>query len=178
MKIRSESVLNHPVDRVYRVYRNELTAIAATIPDIQAVRELSRIEREGGVTIHNEWVSAAKLPPGLSAVIRPEHLHWDDYAEWDDNAREIRWRIGMRVFTDQISCGGINRIVADGERRTKVVLDGDLRIDIRSVPGVPSFVASRLGPKLESFFVGLVTPNLEKVNLYLGRYLDAQGVDR
>jgi len=174
MKIRSESILHHPIDRVYRAYRDEMPAIATTIPDISEVRVIARADRPGGATIHNEWISATRLPPGLSAIIKPEHLRWDDHAEWDDATQTVRWRIQTRVFTDQITCGGTNRFIADGERATRLVLDGDLRIDIRSVPGVPGFVARRLGPRLESFFVGLIAPNLEKVNLYLGRYLDAR----
>jgi hypothetical protein len=174
MKIRSESVLRHPVERVYRAYRDEMPAIASTIPDISEVRVIRRVDREGGATIHNEWVSAARLPPGLSKVIRPEHLRWDDHAEWDDATMEVRWRIATRVFTDQIQCGGTNRFVATPDGSTRLVLDGDLKIDIRSVPGVPGFVARRLGPTLESFFVGLIAPNLEKVNVHLGRYLDGQ----
>jgi hypothetical protein len=174
MKILSESVLRHPLERVYTAYRDEMPAIASTIPDISAVRVVSRADRDGGATIHNEWISATRLPPGLSAVIRPEHLCWDDHAEWDDATHTVRWRIATRVFTDQISCGGTNRFVADGDGATRLILDGDLRIDIRSVPGVPGFVARRLGPKLESFFVGLIAPNLEKVNVHLGRYLDGR----
>lgn len=177
MKIRSESVLDHPIDRVYRAYRDEMPAIASTIPDISAVRELSRADRAGGVDIHNEWISATRLPPGLSSIIKPEHLRWDDYAEWDDAQRTVRWRIATRVFTEQIVCGGTNRFVEQGDSATRLILDGELRIDIRSVPGVPGFVARRLGPRLESFFVGLITPNLEKVNVYLGRYLDQQEPD-
>lgn len=172
MKISSESVLQHPLERVYQAYRDEMPAIASTIPDIAEVRELTRQEREGGATIHNEWISAAKLPPGLSKVVRPEHLRWDDYAEWNDETREVGWRIKTRVFTDQITCGGTNRFVAAGDGATRIVLSGELQIDIRSLPGVPSFLARKLGPRLESFFVGLITPNLKQVNTYLERYLD------
>ncbi|TVQ91043.1 MAG: hypothetical protein EA397_11145 [Deltaproteobacteria bacterium] len=172
MKIRSESILQHPLERVYRAYRDEMPAIASTIPDIAEVRALRVEEREGGVSIHNEWISAAKLPPGLSKVVRPEHLRWDDFAEWNDTTHEVGWKIKTRVFTDQIRCGGTNRFVAHGSEATKIILDGELRIDIRSLPGVPSFVARKLGPRLESFFVGLITPNLKQVNTYLERYLD------
>jgi hypothetical protein len=174
MKITSVAVLSHPLERVYRAYRDELPQIAKTIPDIREVREVSRKEREGGVTIHNEWVSSAKLPPLVDRVVRPEHLRWDDFAEWDDGRHTIDWKIGTRVFTDQIRCGGRNRFEAVGAQQTRLVLDGELHIGIHNVPGVPTFMARQISPLLERFFVGLITPNLERVTEHLERYLDRQ----
>lgn len=174
MQIRSASVIDHPIEVVYRAYRDELPAIARTIPDIREVNELSRKEREGGATIHNEWISNTSLPPLVDRVIKPEHLRWDDFAEWDDVAYTVDWRIATRVFTDQITCGGQNRFEAVGEGKTRLVLDGDLKIDIRKVPGVPSLLARKISPRLEKFFVSLITPNLEKVTEHLRRYLDEQ----
>jgi hypothetical protein len=172
MQIRSASVIDHPVEVVYRAYRDELPSIARTIPDIEEVRELSREPREGGVRIHNVWISSARLPPLVDKVIRPEHLRWDDHADWDDEDRAVDWRIATRVFTDQVSCGGRNRFEPVGEDRTRLVLDGELQIDIQRVPGVPRMVARRVGPRLERFLVSLITPNLEQVTEHLRRYLD------
>lgn len=174
MYIRSNSVIGHPLDVVYAAYRDELPAIALTIPDIREVRELKREPREGGVTLHNEWISNAKLPPLVDRVVKPEHLRWDDFAEWDDEDFTVGWRIQTRVFTEQITCGGTNRFEAVGEDKTRLVLDGDLQIHIRKVPGVPSLLARKISPRLESFFVSLITPNLEKVTVHLERYLDAR----
>jgi hypothetical protein len=174
MKIRSNSVINHPLETVYAAYRDELPAIAETIPDIRAVRELKREERDGGVKVHNEWISSARLPPLVDRVVRPEHLRWDDFADWDDVAHTVGWSIKTRVFTQQIRCGGVNRFEAVGDDKTRLVLDGELQIDIRRVPGVPSLLARKISPRLESFFVGLITPNLQKVTVHLERYLDAR----
>jgi len=174
MKIRSSSIIDHPIERVWRAYRDELPEIAKTIPDIREVRELSRTDRDGGVTIHNEWHSSARLPPLVDRVIKPEHLRWDDYAEWDDQAHTVDWHIATRVFTDRINCGGKNRFEPVDDGRTKLVIDGDLQIDFDRLPGMPRMLSKRVGPRLESFFVGLITPNLEKVTVHLARYLDRQ----
>ena len=55
------------------------------------------------------------------------------------------------------------------------MLQGQLHIDLRDIRGVPSFVAKRLAPRLESFIVGMIAPNLEQVNRSIERFLDAQG---
>jgi hypothetical protein len=156
---------------VYDAYRNELPAIAAYIPDIQEIMLRSKSEREGGATIHNEWVSSAQLPRGVNRVIRPEHLRWDDYAEWDDENHWVDWHIGTRVFRDAVTCGGRNAFVADGEH-TLVRLSGNLDIDLVEIPGVPRLVAKRLRPAVERFLISLITPNLQRVNACLQQYLD------
>ena len=51
-------------------------------------------------------------------------------------------------------------------------MSGDLSINVKNVPGVPRLLAGRIAPKLESFIVKLITPNLEKVNHSLERFLD------
>lgn len=172
MQIHSSALIDHPLERVWRAYRDELPEIAKRIPDIEAVHELSRDERDGGATIHNEWISSASLPPLVDKVVKKEHLRWDDYAEWDDVEHHVDWRIATRVFTDRISCGGRNRFEAMGETQTRLTISGDLQIDFSRLPGMPRMVSKRIGPRLEKFFVSLITPNLEKVTVHLRNYLD------
>ena len=128
-------------------------------------------ERDGGATIHNEWISGKAMPRGVNKIIRPEHMCWDDYAEWDDSAFHVDWNIKMRVFTDAVSCSGRNRFVGQGNS-TRVVLSGELDIALKDIPGFPRVIAKRLKPRLEQFIVNLVTPNLKRVNLCLQEFLD------
>ena len=55
-----------------------------------------------------------------------------------------------------------------------VRLTGDLQINVKEIPGVPSFLAKRLAPQVEKFIVSLITPNLEQVNKSIERFLDAE----
>ena len=73
-----------------------------------------------------------------------------------------------------MTCSGRNHFIDDGDS-TRVVLSGQLDIQLKSIPGVPSFLAGRLAPKLEKFIVSLITPNLERVNASLQRFLDENG---
>ena len=53
-----------------------------------------------------------------------------------------------------------------------MVLEGDLSINPRAIPGVPRMIAGRIGPKVEKFIVSMITPNLKKTNTALGQWMD------
>ena len=139
MRIQSESIIHHPLDLVYDAYRNRLPEVARYIPDIREIRAHKIEEKEGGAEIHNEWISSAEMPRGINKVIRSEHLRWDDYASWNDEQFWVDWRIRTRVFTDSVSCSGRNRFVAEGDS-TRVILEGNLEINIGDIPGVPRII--------------------------------------
>jgi hypothetical protein len=141
------------------------------MPDIREIRTHRIDKTESGADIHNEWISKAEMPRGINKVIRSEHLRWDDFALWDDTNHWVDWRLKTRVFTESVHCSGRNRFVAEGDS-TRVVLDGNLEINIGDIPGVPRIIGKRLKPKVESFIVRLVTPNLKRVNECLQTFLD------
>jgi len=174
MKIHSVSPVHHPQEQVYRAYRDRLSEIAAYIPDIKEITVVSREEADGVVRLHNVWVAQREIPRVLQVVVKPEMLRWDDHATWKDAESCCDWVLRLRVFTESVRCRGTNRFQADGPRRCRVLLDGDLDIALERVPGVPSLLARRIGPQVERFFVSLITPNLERVNQSLERFLDDQ----
>lgn len=174
MEIKSESRIYHPRDAVFQAYRDRLADIIKYNPDIREVQVVSR-EDEGDITkLHNVWISDRDIPSIVSKILKPEHLRWDDYAEWDNKGFYCNWTIKTRAFTDAVTCSGRNSFVDDGES-TRVILSGTLDIRLKDLPGVPSFLAKRLAPKLEKFIVSLITPNLERVNSSLQRFLDENG---
>jgi len=172
MRIHTDTLIHHPLERVYAAYRDELPALAEYIPDIREIVVEKREERDGGVDIHNVWVAEREVPVYARAFLKPEMLRWDDYADWRDQETLVNWRIATRVFTDAVECAGTNSFVAEGEGATRLTLEGDLAIDLRHIPGVPRLLAGGLRPKVEGFIVSLITPNLERVNASLQRYLD------
>ena len=175
MKIDSESRIHHPRDRVFAAYRDRLPEVAAYIPDIKEIKVLSRKEEGGAIQLHNEWIAATEIPAAFKMFLKPEHLRWDDFAIWKDGEWACEWRIKTRVFTDAVSCSGRNVFVEDGPDKTRVKLQGDLTIKLEAIPGVPGFLGKRLAPQVESFIVKLITPNLERVNQSLERFMDEKG---
>lgn len=174
MKIRSETRLHHSIDKVFEAYRDRMSEVAAFLPDIESIQVLSRVEEDGRVVLHNEWRGDVEIPKVASKFLKPEHLRWDDYATWQTDTRSCSWRIETRVFNDGFSCSGTTKLTEDGDG-TRIVLDGDLKIQLQGVPGVPGFLGKRLAPQIEKFVVALIAPNLEKTNEAIGRYLDSQG---
>ncbi|MEZ4319542.1 MAG: hypothetical protein R3F61_18645 [Myxococcota bacterium] len=148
--------------------------VAAFVPDIREIIVHSREIDGDRVILHNEWVSDRDVPKVASKILKPEHLRWDDYATWYGSEHRCEWVIKMRAFTQAVDCHGQTRLVEDGEG-CRVVLEGDLNLDLREVPGVPGFLGSRLAPQIEKFIVSLITPNLERTNAAIGRFLDTQG---
>jgi len=174
MDIRSESRISHPQEQVYLAYRNKLHEMSVYMSDVREIIVHSREERSGGVSLHNEWVSSRDVPRFLKRIIKPEHLRWHDYAEWQDDGRYVDWRTQTGAFREAVSCSGRTSFHADGDH-TRVVVTGDLDIDLSKIRGIPRIGASALKPRIEKFIVGLLTPNLEKVNQCLQQYLDEHG---
>ncbi len=173
MRMRSESLIKHPVDAVFAAYRDKMPDVAAFLPDIKEINVLDRREEGSIVRLHNEWVSGSEIPKVARSFVKPEHLRWDDFAAWHADTQHCEWRISTRVFTEAVRCAGSTRLIAEGEG-TRVVLEGDLEIDVTKVPGIPKFMAKRIAPQAEKFIVNLITPNLEKTNEAIEQYLDSQ----
>ena len=172
MRIHASSVIRHPLGRVYRAYRDELPQIAAFMPNIDSIVVRSREDRTSGPKLHNVWKGKGEVPQIAQGVIRPEMVCWDDYADWADASTSCRWQIRTRVFTEKVHCGGTNRLAAEGDRATRVTLEGELELDLADIPGVPRIFARTLKPQVERFIIAMIRPNLEQVNQALERYLD------
>lgn len=174
MQIHSEARIAHPRDRVFAAYRDQLCDLVPYLPDIKDIVVHDRKEEGSKVTLHNEWVADTEIPRAIRAIVRPEHLRWDDYAEWDEDAYSCAWHLKTRAFTDALTCSGRNLFYDDGGS-TRVVLTGELSLDLRRVRGVPRIGARTMGTMLEKFVVAMITPNLQRVNSALQPFLDAQG---
>jgi hypothetical protein len=175
MKINSESKIHHPIDLVYRCYRDHLPEVAPYTEDVKEIIVKSREELPNGPKVHNVWVADRELPKMAQGIIKPEMMQWDDFAQWDNTNQHVDWRINFPTFPNQVQCSGRNTFIADGPDTTRVLLTGELVINLKNIPGVPRLLAGRIAPKVESFIVMLITPNLEKVNHSLERYLDEHG---
>jgi len=173
MQIRSESRLHHPVEMVFEAYRDRMPEVAEFVPDIREIIVHRRDVDGDKVTLHNEWVSDRDVPKVAAKLIKPEHLRWDDHAVWHASEHRCEWVIKMRAFTEAVDCKGQTRLISDGDA-TRVVLDGNLELDLRDIPGVPAFLGKRLAPQIEKFIVSLITPNLERTNAAIGRFLDSR----
>ena len=174
MKIHSESLISHSREKVYTAYRDRLPQLAAYIPDIKRIDEVSREDLATSVKLHNIWIADRDIPRVMQMVVKPEMLQWDDYAEWITADWSCKWSLKLRVFTESVTCGGLNTFTETSNGKTRMLISGDLDIDLANMRGVPRLLAPSLKPQIEKFIVSLITPNLEKVNVALERYLNEQ----
>lgn len=172
MRIHSESILKHGQREAFLAYRDHLPEFATFIDDIQKIVVESRDESPGAVKLHNVWFAKSEIPTFAKAFLKPEMLRWDDFAEWREGEMRCLWEIKPRAFADAVKCSGTNTFVDLGNGTTRVVLEGDLSINPRAIPGVPRMIAGRIGPKVEKFIVSMITPNLKKTNTALGQWMD------
>ena len=142
---------------------------------MKEIRVEKREVGDGTVTIHNIWIADREVPVYARAFLKPEMLQWDDYAEWKDAESRVYWKLRLRVFTESVTCGGTNTFERVDDKTSRVRLEGDLDIDVKSIPGVPKLLAGGLKPKVEKFIVSLITPNLQRVNESLQQFLDEHG---
>jgi len=174
VRIQSESTIHHPRDVAFAAYRDRLPEIAAYIPDIREIAVRSREESGEVVSLHNEWFADTEIPRMVQSIVKPEMLRWDDFASWDASTFVCSWRLRVGAFTEAVDCSGTNTFVSIGPNETRVMLAGDLTLDLSNVRGVPRFMAKKVGPQIERFIVAMITPNLEQVNQSLQAFLDAQ----
>ena len=175
MKFTSESRIAHSRIKSFQAYRDRLEELVPFLEDIEKIEVVSRKEEGGVVALHNLWVADQEVPVFAKAFVKKEMLCWDDFATWDEEAFRCNWEIKTRAFSEAVTCRGSNTFYEDGESQTRVVLEGEFLIDLKKVRGVPKFLGKSLGPKLEKFIVGLISPNLQKVNQSIEDFLNQAG---
>ena len=172
MKFTSESRIAHSRSDSFKAYRDRLEELVPFLEDIETIEIVSRKEEDGVVSLHNRWVADQEIPVFAKAFVKKEMLCWDDFAAWDERAYRCDWEIKTKAFTEAVTCRGSNTFYEAGEAQTRVVLEGEFLIDLKKVRGVPTFLGKSLGPKLEKFIVGLISPNLQKVNQSIEDFLN------
>lgn len=175
VRIDSETRIAHPPRAVFEVFRDRLPEVVPYLDDIREIRVEQRDQTDGVVRLHNVWASDREVPRVVRPLLKPDQLQWDDFASWHEDGLYSEWEIRTRVFADAVQCKGRTEILDDGAGNTRVHISGSFDVDLGTVPGVPGFMGKRIAPQVEKFIVSLITPNLERTNVAVGRFLDGQG---
>jgi len=162
-------------EQVYRTQRDQLAELATYLNDIDEIIVESREEEGDVVKFVNLWkASATEIPTMARPFIKPEMLHWHDYATWDQSAWTCDWDIKLAFLRDAIVARGKNHWKENGDS-TIVTIEGEIIIHADKVPGVPRMLAGRLGDTVEKFVVKMIEPNLKKTNEGVTAFLRANG---
>ena len=171
MKLEADAHIAFPRPVVFSAYRDRLPEMLPYLPDIKAITVKSREELESGITkMVNVWEAQSDIPKIAQRVITPDMLAWTDHAQWSQQAWTCDWKIETRLFTENVNCGGHNEYLEDGDG-TLLKIRGELDVQLKGIPGVPSFLAGTVKPHVEKFIVDLLKPNLLSIAGGLERFL-------
>ncbi len=174
MKIDYDQVITHPVDAVWPVLRDNMASLIPLLPSVACIEEVERRREDDQMHLVLDWqASAVSAPKLVRPFFQPEMARWRDYASWNDATKEVHWRFETRSFDDLFSCAGVNYFTKVGAG-TRIHITGELEVYPDRVPGVPRILAGRARPMIESFIVGMITPNLADLPGAVQRFLDQQ----
>lgn len=153
-----------PFDRalVFSTYRDRLSDLVPYLPNIQAIRVVSRSDREHETDFVNEWVGGGDIPKVVRGVLKESMLRWTDYATWHAQDYTVRWRTDVHAFPGAVASAGQNQYVAL-PNGTRLEIRGELTIDAAKVPGVPRLLARTVAETAEKIIVGSVQTNLVEI---------------
>jgi hypothetical protein len=172
MKIESVDVIPYSRDLVFSTLRDKLVEMVPYLPNIKTIEEKEREDLgDGSTRVFNWWKAKSEIPKVARAIVKPEMLHWNDHAIWNEKSWTVDWRLETNFFTDRVNCEGRNVYRALDDDRTELAIHGELTIDVKNIKGVPRIMAGTIGSGIEKFVVTLIAPNFKTLNKGLIKYL-------
>lgn len=158
---------------VYEIIRDRLPELVPYMDNVSAISTVERGDGPNGPHLLNRWrADAGQVPGAARKFIKPEMLEWNDHADWNDAEHHVDWRIESAVFTGMYTCQGRNRVVADGDD-VRIVISGEMKVDAKRIPGVPSFLAKKVVPTIENYLIDRMKPNMASLGTGVQRFLAA-----
>jgi hypothetical protein len=174
VKLELTAEIGHARHAVFAAYRDNMRDLAADLPNLRRLEEVSRTDTDGKTVVVNRCWGGADIP-AVARPFVPEHLlRWDEQGTWDTETWSVDWEIVVPAFREAVRGFGTNRFEATDAGSTRLVVDGRLDVDVARVRGVPKLVARSARPKVERFIVDQVKPNVVATAAAVDRYLAAR----
>ena len=175
MDYSTTDIIEFPIASVFAAHRDHLTDLVEFLPNVESITIESREATGEILRLVNTWKAAqTEVPSLLRPIVKPDLLQWIDRAEWNGAEYHCHFNIELGFLKDAIACKGINRMETTADGHTAVTIEGAITVDAKKIPGVPKFMAKKIGAALEKFIVKLITPNLKKTNDGVRSFLEAQ----
>ena len=171
MKFSIKDSIPFPREKVFSAQRDQMPELTSYLNDIESITVEER-EDDGHISkLVNLWVAGGTdIPAAARSFVKPEMLRWTDYATWNQEEWKCDWNLVLGFLQEAVSVSGTTSF-AESNNRTTVTIAGDITIDAAKIPGVPRFMAGKIGPVVEKFVINLIRPNLKMTNEGIGRYL-------
>ena len=179
MEITSEETIGYPMEQVWLVMRDHLPELAQFLSGAESIEVEEREELgPGRLRLLNIWQgSGEKVPKAIRPFLSKNIMRLKDHAIWDESRKQVSWRFETFHFNKLFDCAGETRFSSTSNQHTRIVIRGELKIYPDRVPGVPRFLAKKIGPTIERFVVDLVGSNMREISGSIQKFLDRrQGV--
>ena len=164
MRFETTAGVPHPVDEVYPCYRDDFSALATDVQNIEGVEVRARHAQQDGVVTEQAWRGRGWIPRVARRLLAPPMLRWDAQVRWYDAERRCAWSITPHFFGECVDCSGEVAWHDGGDgRRTRMVMSGNLRITLDSIAAVPRLLRRPLARRTERFLLGMVPRNFAGV---------------
>lgn len=179
VKLDAKDVMAHPRELAWTTYRDELPGLAQYLPNIDRIEVVEREEPSPGVVrLINCWYATGDIPAVARAFVKPEMLRWTERVTWDSNTWTNHWSVEPAFFTDHVTVQGRSAYIEVGPTRCEIRIDGDLRVDVTGVRGVPRLLVGQVNKAAERLVASLVLPNMQRLNRSVAKVLDGRRAAR
>lgn len=173
MELKSTSIVNRPLEEVYKLVRDDLTKLVPHLPNVDKIVQAERQPNDQGPKIVNHWYAKAEVPALVKKFVNPNLFSWKDFAQWDDSQYLVNYELESFLGNELFDASGTNSFKAIDENKTELTISCSLTIYPEKVPGVPRLLAKKVTPALESVIEKLLGPNLTSLGEGLNRYFDS-----
>lgn len=166
--------VGYPSEAVYRLIRDDMTAIVPYLKDVDAIEVLERKEEPGGLRLVNLWRGSVSAAPSIvQKFMTPDLVTWTDHAFWPKERTHAEWRLEPRVGGKLFECTGTTAVLKGAqEGACRIQVKGRLSVYPERLPGVPRLLANTIRSKVEGFIVSMIVPNLQTLAHGVQGYFD------
>jgi hypothetical protein len=163
MQLECSSAIPRPLDDVLRLVRDDLSALAPFLSDVDEIDVHRRDLNDEGLRTTSVWRASSRAAPSLlRPFLTPGILSWKEHAFWRTGATHAEWRQEPGVGGAFFECSGTTRLTeSEVPGATRLTIQGDLRIHHERFPGVPRLLSRKLGPIIETFVVRMLVVNIQ-----------------
>ena len=176
MHLESEDIIDQPADVIYPLVRDNMSKLVPYLQNVEKIEPIEREELEGGPRIVCRWHPKVEIPSVAKKFVKPETFSWIDHATWDDEHYKVDFYHEPYAAKDLFTVKGTNSFGPweQDPTKTRLYVCCDVEIYPERLPGMPSFVAKRLRPTIESMIKKMIQPNLTSLGKGLVRYFETQ----
>lgn len=172
MRIEHSDIIAAPLDKVFKIVRDELVRVSAYLPNVKEIKVLEyKTLKPGKTLIINKWYGRASMPALVQKFMSEELFSWKDTATWDDEKYEVDYFLESTVGKDIYDARGRNYFKAISPDKTEMTLTCEVIIYPEKIPGVPKLIAKKVQPVIEQMIEKIIESNLTTLGIGIKEYL-------